>query len=318
MKDMISKKLYLMLVLTLSLIALPSSAQKKITAEGDYIATDDDSPKKARAKARDKAIFDAVCERLRRSRCLIHTATEEDVARGMLLSGYSYIFSMARSREALRALGYAEIDRRNVINSPLSIEYYTRARIVEMFKKKRIPQPPTSVISLKRGEVPEGRFPLWLKRGDACAQELDDVCYVPDAEALAKALDGFRERGLDEIVVCEHVEGDLVKFYGVEGTDFFYHYYPTRDNDFSKFGFERYNGAPHDYVFSLKKLKKAADRAARETSFYVYGGDCIVRPDGSFAIIDFNDWPSFSPCCQDAAVAIAERILQMRPNVIIM
>lgn len=57
---MISKKLYLILVLLLSLIALPSSAQKKITAEGDYIATDDDSPKKARAKARDKAIFNGL------------------------------------------------------------------------------------------------------------------------------------------------------------------------------------------------------------------------------------------------------------------
>lgn len=49
-----------MLVLMLTLLALPTSAQNKITAEGDYIATDDDSPKKAREKARDKAIFNGL------------------------------------------------------------------------------------------------------------------------------------------------------------------------------------------------------------------------------------------------------------------
>lgn len=36
----------------------------------------------------------------------------------------------------------------------------------------------------------------------------------------------------------------------------------------------------------------------------VYGGDAIVQADGSFKIIDFNDWPSFSPCRQEAAKAI--------------
>ena len=36
----------------------------------------------------------------------------------------------------------------------------------------------------------------------------------------------------------------------------------------------------------------------------VYGGDGIVRDDGTFAIIDFNDWPSFSPCVEEAAEQI--------------
>ena len=41
----------------------------------------------------------------------------------------------------------------------------------------------------------------------------------------------------------------------------------------------------------------------------IYGGDCIVRCDGSYAIIDFNDWPSFSVCRQAAARAIAKLVL---------
>jgi len=41
----------------------------------------------------------------------------------------------------------------------------------------------------------------------------------------------------------------------------------------------------------------------------VYGGDAIVQADGSFYIIDFNDWPSFSPCVNAAAEAISQLIL---------
>ena len=48
-----------------------------------------------------------------------------------------------------------------------------------------------------------------------------------------------------------------------------------------------------------------ATRLAGLLGLEVYGGDCIVRQDGTFAIIDFNDWPSFSRCRNDAAKAIA-------------
>lgn len=59
MKKNLHKRYHLMLVLSL-LLALPSSAQKVITAEGDYVATDDDSPRQAREKARERAIFNGL------------------------------------------------------------------------------------------------------------------------------------------------------------------------------------------------------------------------------------------------------------------
>lgn len=257
---------------------------------------------------RDKAIFDAVCQCLRDRVEQVDTICEDELSEHDLWQ-YSHIFSMARGREALRLLSGAEMREVFILNSALSIQHYTRARLVEAFAENGIPQPETVVISLKRGDdIPPLEYPLWLKRGNACAQELDDVCYVASPEEMPAALESFRNRGLDEIVVCRHVEGDLVKFYGVEGTDFFYFYYPTRGEHFSKFGFERLNGVPKEYKFSHKKLKETADEAAQLSGFVVYGGDCIVRSDGSFAIIDFNDWPSFSPCCEDAARAIASRI----------
>ena len=40
----------------------------------------------------------------------------------------------------------------------------------------------------------------------------------------------------------------------------------------------------------------------------IYGGDCIVRDDGSFALIDFNDWPSFARCREEAAAAICRLV----------
>ena len=49
---------------------------------------------------------------------------------------------------------------------------------------------------------------------------------------------------------------------------------------------------------------------ARETGIVTYGGDAIVRADGSFCIIDFNDWPSFSRCRDEAADAIAAFVMR--------
>ena len=41
----------------------------------------------------------------------------------------------------------------------------------------------------------------------------------------------------------------------------------------------------------------------------IYGGDCIVSDDGQIRIIDFNDWPSFAPCRNEAAPHIARCVM---------
>ena len=35
----------------------------------------------------------------------------------------------------------------------------------------------------------------------------------------------------------------------------------------------------------------------------------LFLPTGEIRIIDFNDWPSFAPCCEQAAEAIATLIV---------
>ena len=109
-------------------------------------------------------------------------------------------------------------------------------------------------------------------------------------------------------MVSRHIVGDLVKFYGVQGQRFFRWYYPTDDGD-TKFGCERVNGDAQHFPFNEWRLHEACARMAAITGLRVYGGDCIVRSDGTFAIIDFNDWPSFSRCREEAAEAIAAEAL---------
>jgi hypothetical protein len=112
-----------------------------------------------------------------------------------------------------------------------------------------------------------------------------------------------------EVVLNEHLEGDLMKFYGVHGSDFFYHFYPSVTTH-SKFGLEAINGEAKGIPFNEDALRSICNSAAEALKVEVYGGDCIVAPDGTIRIIDFNDWPSFSPCRKEAAIAIGDAILK--------
>lgn len=149
--------------------------------------------------------------------------------------------------------------------------------------------------------------PCWLKRGDAVAQYSGDVVFCENHDALKRGINRFAERGITDYVVQKHIEGDLIKFYGVEGTAFFRMFYPTEDGD-TKFDDERRNGHAHYYDFDKKALRMVAEKLSRLTSTPVYGGDAVITSDGSFFLIDFNDFPSFSRCRSEAANAIAQYV----------
>ena len=52
-----------------------------------------------------------------------------------------------------------------------------------------------------------------------------------------------------------------------------------------------------------------AETVSALTGVDIYGGDAIVREDGGFCLIDFNDWPSFSRCRAEAAQAVCDLIM---------
>ena len=138
----------------------------------------------------------------------------------------------------------------------------------------------------------------------------EDVSYCRHREEAQDVLHEFYYRGIKRAVINEHLDGDLVKFYGVEGTDFFYWFYPF-DSGHGKYGLEAINGKSRGLPFDAENLKEIFMKAARLLDVKVFGGDCIVDTDEVARIIDFNDWPSFAPCRNEAAPHIARLFLQL-------
>lgn len=249
---------------------------------------------------RDRQILELTCEEIKRRVGLtadIPMIDEADLADCPTVAD-CYI-SMARSAEALQVLSAMETNGGLVVNTPESVGRCRRSLLDCFMRKHHVPMPDD--------DSSQG---FWLKRGDAAAQSDKDVVYCRDSNALESAKAAFRARGIEDMVVSPHVSGDLVKFYGV-GTRLFKYFYPS-DDGISKFGDEARNGRAHHYAFDVQALQADVVRLAELIGIDVYGGDAIVGKDGRYYIIDFNDWPSFSRCKEEAATAIAVEILSKR------
>ena len=266
------------------------------------------------ATDRDAAIFQATASRLARHHHV--SLISEEFFISVDLEEFDAVFSMARSHSVLTALAEAESTMGlQVFNAAHALLAATRVKQAEVFQEKGVPQPAFAVCQSLDANLPALPFPFWLKRSDACAQHTGDVRFIGDEQAWAEAVTDFSARAVSEALALEHVQGDVVKFYGVEGTSFFYASVVSATTGYSKFGLERHNGEPHHYAYNAEALRQAANVAARALGLTIYGGDAIVSPDGHFYIIDFNDWPSFAACRKVAAKAIAERIESAFPVV---
>ena len=219
------------------------------------------------------------------------------------------VFSMARSRAALAVLASMERSGCAVVNPSHGVERCVRTTMSELFSAAGIRSAQSRIIRRGGSMIRGISYPCWLKRGDACAQSKEDTCHVSTEAEAQSVLASYWRRSVESVVVNEHLTGDLVKFYGIYGSRFFFWLYPSRSVHHSKFGLEAINGEAKGFAFDADCLKREADRAARVLGISVYGGDCVVASDGSFSIIDFNDWPSFAPCLEDAAYEIAMKIM---------
>ena len=241
----------------------------------------------------DRLILEAVAKEMKALGNEVRMITEEEVLSLGALPEADIVYCMARSAEALEII---ERSKARVINAPEGIRICgNRLALTDIMRKLDVPLPPEN-----------GDNGIWLKRGKGTAEVAEDTVFCKSEEDIAEAMRRFADRGIKDVCRQAHVVGDLVKFYGVANTDFFYHFYPT-DSGRSKFGSEEHNGKAHHYPFSAEEMKKAVDRLATSIGVIVYGGDAIVKSDGSFVIIDFNDWPTFSPCREEAAKAIQKQ-----------
>lgn len=237
---------------------------------------------------KDRAILDAVVRRL-------HGVVVSEEQLDTSLSAQHRFLNMGRRPETIAWLKQREAEGARVWNSAYGVEQCRRDRFDALMRKHHLAVPP-----------PNRQGACWLKRADGAAQTKDDVVFCPDEAALAQQRARFEERGVSYIVQ-PHVSGDLVKFYGVEPTGFFRTFYPGDDGQ-SKLGHEAVNGRPHHYFYQKEHLRATAEMLSRLARTPIYGGDAIVAPDGDFFIIDFNDWPSFSRCRDEAADAIVRLV----------
>lgn len=228
-----------------------------------------------------------------------HERVGESLSKAGVPTERCLVLSMGRAPQTLDYLSTLEEKGVCVLNPTAGVRACQRSNIERVMRENHLPLPPS-----------EGEKGYWLKRGDQSAETQEDVCYCANRIELELAKERFQRRGIVDFIVQAHVEGDLIKFYGVEGTNFFRCFYPCDDGE-TKFGAEQRNGFSHHFSYSKGQLQHDAEQLSRLLQTPIYGGDAIIRADGTYVIIDFNDWPSYSRCRQEAAQAIVERVRQL-------
>ena len=261
---------------------------------------------------KDYAIFLEVLKQLEAMGHEVKVYQEEDLVAGVVEE--CYIYNMVRSVDAVAKLQALEKTGAVVINSGYGIEHCRREPMTTLLLNNGIPFAPSMVYDLERISTANVQWSTfngqyWIKKADGYTIESNDVVFVSEPSHLQQVLDSFALRGICRVVVSEHLDGDLVKFYGVAGTDFFFWFYPYQSLH-SKFGQETVNGAPTGFCFSENNMKAICFQAAQVLGVEVFGGDAVVAADGTICLIDFNDWPSFSPCREEAGKAIAQAIIK--------
>lgn len=260
----------------------------------------------------DAAIFNATADQLRKRGCAVNIYSEDQFNKGLVKE--RIILNMCREQASIKRLQQLEDDGCIVVNSGYGIENCTRERMTRILLGNNIPYPDSVIVNTDEAVVDRlkqaGINNCWIKRGDFHAMHKEDVSYVRHAEEAQEVLQEYFYRGIRRAVINRHLAGDLIKFYGMRGSTFFYWFYPF-DDGHSKYGLEAINGKSKGLDFDIEQLEKICADAAEALGVDIYGGDCIISPTGEIRIIDFNDWPSFAPCRNEAAPFIAKCVLKL-------
>lgn len=247
-----------------------------------------------RHQSNDALLLDQIAHRLREREFAVDlmTLAEANGAR----SDAALVFSMCQGRAALENLTQWEREGARIMNSPRAALNTHRDRLPALMVEARLPFPQTNLMAAERSpdlaglDLDEG---IWLKRGDVHASVTADVQWIDSRERLEAGLADFARRGISLAALQAHRAGDEIKFYGVAGGAFFHWFY---------------SGKARKFPFDSARLQKLGNEAAAAAGLDVFGGDVIVSPTGELTLIDLNDWPSFAPCRERAAYAIANFI----------
>jgi hypothetical protein len=246
-----------------------------------------------RHRANDAAILELVAEGLEASGYTVALATMEEAGRHSHDAGL--VFSMCRSPAGLQTLARWAREGKTIVNTPAAVLDTSRDRLARRIFGGAICAPATRVVPTARARRGELRLEphtdgCWIKGGDLYASTREDVRRVETLRDVEDALDDFERRAISTAVLQAHVPGREIKFYAVGSGDFF-HWLDVGDMDSRQ--------PPPD------SLHQVAAGAGIDLNLEIFGGDVVIGADGRITLIDLNDWPTFAPCRERAAAAIA-------------
>ena len=250
-----------------------------------------------RHQSNDVLLLDQIAHRLREREFAVDLLSLEEA--NARKSEAAIIFSMCQGRASLQNLAEWEREGVRIINSPRAALNTHRDRLPALMVEAGVAFPLTHLVGTKESANLQSldlNGGIWLKRGDVHASVTADVQWIDSMARLDAGMAEFASRGINAAALQEHRAGDEIKFYGVTGGAFFHWFY---------------SGEARKYPFSFSRLETLANRAAVAAGLEIFGGDVIVSPSGELTLIDLNDWPSFAPCRERAAYAIAEFITRL-------
>ena len=211
----------------------------------------------------DAAIFNAVADQLRKRGCIVTIYSEEQFNNDGVKE--DIIVNMCREMKSIHKLQKLEDEGALVINSGYGIENCTRERMTRILIGSNIPYPESIMVntdeSVKDALKEAGFTKCWIKRGDFHAMHKEDVSYVRHPEEAQEVLQEYFLRGIKRAVINRHLVGDLIKFYGVQGTPFFFWFYPF-DEGHSKYGHEAINGKSQGLKFDKDLMRDICHKAS--------------------------------------------------------
>lgn len=266
---------------------------------------------------KDINIFNSICYNLLKKGFNIIKIDENELLKEENLKEVPlFVLSMVRNPNIIDLLQKWENKGSTIINSPKGCKNCYREMMIRLLNENGIPMPQTIIIdtenslqeiksSINKNEtwIEENKF--WIKRGDFQTIEQNDVIRPKTFIEADSILKNYLERNIKKAIISKHIDGGVVKFYGVRNTSFFYWLYPTID----KFN-NIINASIPNHSFDEKELREIANNASNCLELDIYSGDAIIDNKNNIKIIDFNDFPSFSSCKDEAAEIIANHIEQ--------
>lgn len=244
----------------------------------------------------DALILRAVTDELRRQGLSARLRTPEEADREEL-SPWDLIVPMCESYPRLMRLKSLALapEPPLIINRPEAVLNCYRTRMMKLLRDAPGVKLPETSIHSTAASIPLPAFAgrgAWLKRGDVHNTCACDVVFARDPAEVERVRGDFERREIAFLLLQRHVDGDLVKFYGVGPGQWFTWFYHD----------------PHTarrLPFEPEDLSALAEAGAGSLGLEVFGGDAIISSEGPIYLIDINSWPSFARVRAEAAAQIA-------------